>query len=150
MSSFNFSDKKNKQTFFKFESGHEMTIVKFQRKITTKLYKQELRFLCSAGRLMMLYISMKFHDSILSSFQVIERTQNYLALISKGNNSKNVKTRAVVLLVCMSTDDVVYFYEVSRQYLERFSSYRVDTIAWETDGQTDAKTLSLHYCQGET
>ena len=90
-----------------------MTIVKFQRKITTKLYKQELRFLCSAHRLMMLYISMKFYDSILNSFQVIERTQNYLSLISKGNNSKNVKTRAVVLLVCMSTDDAVYFYEVS-------------------------------------
>ena len=49
-----------------------MTTVKFQRGITTKLYRQELRFLCSAPRLMMLYISMKFHDNILNGFQVIE------------------------------------------------------------------------------
>ena len=51
-----------------------MTIVKFQRGITTKLYRQELWFLCSACRLIMLYISMKFHDNIVKAFQVIERT----------------------------------------------------------------------------
>ena len=45
-----------------------MTIVKFQRGITTILYRQELRFLCSVRRLMMLYISMKFHDNILNVF----------------------------------------------------------------------------------
>ena len=43
-----------------------MTIVKFQRGITTKLYGQELQFLCSAHCLMMLFISMKFHDNILN------------------------------------------------------------------------------------
>ena len=43
----------------------------FQRGITTKLYRQEFRFLCSARRLMMLYISMKFHDNILIVFEVI-------------------------------------------------------------------------------
>ena len=67
-----------------------MTIVKFQRGITTKLYKQELLFLPSACRLIMLYISMKFHDNILNSFQVIKPTRNYYSLISKGNNSKKV------------------------------------------------------------
>ena len=51
-----------------------MTIVKFQRGITTKMYEQELRFFCFVRRLMMLYISMKFHDSILNGFQVIELT----------------------------------------------------------------------------
>ena len=40
-----------------------MTIVKFQRGITTKLYRRTIRFLYFACRLMMLYISMKFHDS---------------------------------------------------------------------------------------
>ena len=40
-----------------------------------KLYGQELRFLCSARRLMMLYICMKFVENILNGFQVIERTQ---------------------------------------------------------------------------
>ena len=67
-----------------------MIIVKFQRGITTKLYRQELQFLSFACRLMMLYISMKFHDNILNRFQVIERTQNYHCLLSKGNNFQNV------------------------------------------------------------
>ena len=52
-----------------------MTIVKFQRGITTKLYRKELRFLCSALRLMMLYISMKFQDNILNGFQLREDTK---------------------------------------------------------------------------
>ena len=49
-----------------------MTIVKFQRGITTKLYRQELRFLCSAHRLMMLYIS-------VISLQYLEWFSSYTA-----------------------------------------------------------------------
>ena len=52
-----------------------MTTVKFQRGITTKLSRQELRFLCSAHHLT-LHISMKFHENILKGFQVIERAGN--------------------------------------------------------------------------
>ena len=37
----------------------------------------------------------------------------------------------------MSFDDALYFYAVSWKYLEWFSSYWADTIAWRTDGQTD-------------
>ena len=36
--------------------------------------RQELRFLSSARRLMMLYISTKFHDNVLYGFQIIDRT----------------------------------------------------------------------------
>ena len=54
------------------------------------MYRQDLRFLCSAHRLMMLYISMKFHENILNGFQVIEQTQNYHCRILKGNNSKYI------------------------------------------------------------
>ena len=61
--------------------------------------------------MMMLYISMKFHDSI--NFQVIERTHNYHCQIVKGNNSKNVWTRVTVLVVSTSSEDALYFYEVS-------------------------------------
>ena len=67
-----------------------MTTVKFQRGITTILYRQELLFLCSAHHLTMLYISMKFHENILKGFQVIEQTQNDRCKISKGNNFKTV------------------------------------------------------------
>ena len=64
-----------------------MTTVKFQTRITTNMYRQELRCLYSARRLMILYISMKFHNNILNGFQVIERTRNYHSLILKENNS---------------------------------------------------------------
>ena len=70
------------------------------------------------------------HDNILNGFQVIERTRNYHSLISNGNKSKTVQTRVMVLVVCTSSDDDdLYFYEVSRKYLERLSSYRADTTA---------------------
>ena len=75
---------------FQVMERHEMTIVKFQREITTKLYRHEIQFSCSARCLMMLYISMMIYDNILHGFQVIEQTQNYHSLISKGSNSKNV------------------------------------------------------------
>ena len=90
-----------------------MSIVKFQRGIIPKMYGEKLQFLWSAPRLMMLYISMKFHDTIWNDFQVIERTRNEHCQISKGNNSKNVWRKATVLVVCTSSDDALYFYEVS-------------------------------------
>ena len=62
-----------------------MTIMKFQRGITTKLYKTRVTFLFSARHLIMLYISLKFHENILKGFQVIERTRNDHLQISKGN-----------------------------------------------------------------
>ena len=90
-----------------------MIVVKFQRGITIKLYRQELRFVCSARRPMILYTSMKFHENILKSFQVIERTRNDHCQISKGNYYKTVQTRVTVCVVCTSPDDALYFYEVS-------------------------------------
>ena len=84
-----------------------MIIVKFQRRITPNMYQQELQFLQSACCLIMLYISIK---NILSSFLVIEQTQNDHCQISKGNNSKNVLTGVMVLVICTSSDDALYFY----------------------------------------
>ena len=48
----------------------------------------EIMFLCSACHLRMLYNSMKFHENILNSFQVIEQTQKYNCQISKGEELK--------------------------------------------------------------
>ena len=55
----------------------KITIVEFQSGMTPKMYRQELLFLCSARHLMILYISVKFHENILYGFQFIERTHNY-------------------------------------------------------------------------
>ena len=77
------------------------------------MYRQELWFLQYACRPMMLYTSMKCHENTLKGFQVIERTQNDHCQTSKGNNSKNVLTRVMVLVDCsMSSADALYFYEV--------------------------------------
>ena len=51
-----------------------MTILQIQKGITPKMSKKELRFLWSARRLMMLYISVKFHENIVNGFQVMKRT----------------------------------------------------------------------------
>ena len=92
--------------------SHEITIVEFKRGIT-KMYRQKLRFLCCAHCLMMLYISMNFHENILKGFQVIERARNDQCQILKGNNYKTVQTRVMVLVLCTWSDDALYFYEVS-------------------------------------
>ena len=91
------------------------------------MYRQEEQFLWSARHLIILYMSIKFHENILNGFQVIQGTQNYHCRISKGNNSKNVLTRVTVLVLCTLSDDALYFYEVSLKCLERFLSYRADT-----------------------
>ena len=67
-------------------------------------------------------MSMKFHENILTSLQVIEGTQNY-----HWNNSKNELIRNTVLVLCTLSDDALYFYDVSSNCLKQFSSYRADT-----------------------
>ena len=47
-------------------------IAKVQRGITKRIYTQELWFLRSAHRLMLVNISMTFHEDILNGVQVIE------------------------------------------------------------------------------
>ena len=47
---------------------------KVQREITQKIYMQELLFLHSACRLILVDICMKFHDASLYGLKVIERT----------------------------------------------------------------------------
>ena len=48
---------------------------KVQREITQKILMQELLFLPSAHRLMLVDICMKFHDASLYGLKVIERTR---------------------------------------------------------------------------
>ena len=51
-----------------------MKIVNTQRAITPKVGKPELRFLCSARRLMVFNVCVKFHEHVPSSFKVMEWT----------------------------------------------------------------------------
>ena len=63
--------------------------------------------------------------------------------ITKGNNSaKNVGGVTVVDL-CTSYDHALYFYQVLRNYLKWYQSYRADTISIRkiTKGNNSAKNV---------
>ena len=80
----------------KLQSWHdfvtETATYKVQSGITKKLHIQEIRFLCSACRPMLVNIPMKVHEDILNSFKVIEQTwffhRNCYLQSSKRHNSK--------------------------------------------------------------
>ena len=42
---------------------------------------------------------------------------------TKGHNSVKMVDGIMVLNLCISTDDAVYLYQVSRKYLKGFQSY---------------------------
>ena len=80
----------------------------------------------------MLYISTKFHEKNL------ERYQSY-----RGNKSpKNVGGVNVVNL-CTLSGHALYLWHVSWNYLERYQSYRADTISIRkiTKGNNSAKNV---------
>ena len=56
----------------------EMAIFNIQRAITLKVGIQELRFMCSAHRLMVFNICVEFHENMSSGFKLMERTRKLL------------------------------------------------------------------------
>ena len=53
-------------------------IVNTKRAITQKVEEPELRFMCSAHRLMVFNVCMKFHENMSMGFKVMERTRKLL------------------------------------------------------------------------
>ena len=53
-------------------------IVNTPRAETPKVGKPELRFMCSARRLMVFNVCVKFHENMSSGFKGMERTQQLL------------------------------------------------------------------------
>ena len=60
---------------------------------------------------MLIGIHIKFHEAILNSFQVIERTGFCVGQKSKGNNSKSINA-SYGFAVCTPNVDL-YLHEVS-------------------------------------
>ena len=67
----------------------------------SKSINEELWLLRSARRLVLIDIYMKFLEEILNMIQVTERTRFRDGQSSKGNNSKSIHARVMVLAVCM-------------------------------------------------
>ena len=68
---------------------------------------QELWFLRSACRLILIDIYMKFCEDSLNGFQVIERTQ-FCAKVPKGKNSKSINARVMVLAHCHQSINQIF------------------------------------------
>ena len=58
--------------------GADTKIVNIQRKKTPKVEIPELQFMCSAHRLMVFNVCVKFHENMSSGFKVMERTRKLL------------------------------------------------------------------------
>ena len=66
---------------------------------------QELPFLHSARRLMLVDICMKFHDASLYGYRADTMETRFCEGQSlKGNNSKNINARVTVLALCTSSN----------------------------------------------
>ena len=63
------------QAVFKLRSGHKNCT---QRAITPKVGEPELRFMCSARRLVVFNVCVKCHENMSSRFKVMERTGKLL------------------------------------------------------------------------
>ena len=62
---------------------------------------------------MLIDIYMKFLEDNSNRFQVTEQTRFCDRQNSKGNNSKSINARVMVLVLCMSSNVDLYLYEVS-------------------------------------
>ena len=79
----------------------------------------------------------------LKRYQSYRADTIFIPKISKGNNSaKNVGGMTVINL-CTSSGHALYFYQVLRNYLKRYQSYRADTISILkiTKGNNSAKNV---------
>ena len=88
---------------FKLWSGHE--IVNTQRAITPKAGKPELQFLCSAHRLMVFNVCVKFHDNMSSGFKVMEQTRKLLTDTHTEKKQKHYTPMAC--FVCQGYNEII-------------------------------------------
>ena len=67
-----------------------MKVVNTQRAITPKVEKSELRFMCSARRLMVFNVCVKFHENMSSGFKVTEWTRKLLTDTHTQRKDENI------------------------------------------------------------
>ena len=111
--------------------GHDVmttiTIYNVQRAMTPKVGKPQLRFFCSARRLMAVNISVKFRTNISNGFKL-----HYFVTDRQRDgclNSKSRKTTVIVPVSCSSSYGDTYFCE-TLQNISHSSIYGADTILW--------------------
>ena len=80
----------------------------FQRDITRKICNPELRFLCSARRLMLVNIPVKFHRDISNDFRVTERTRFVTdrRTDDQGKNNMSLTPSGGDIIICEYDDNM--------------------------------------------
>ena len=73
--------------------------------MTPKVRKPELRFMCSARRLMVFNVCVKFQENMSSGFKIMERTRK-IVNTQRAITPKVEKTRVTVHVFCMSSHGV--------------------------------------------
>ena len=108
----------------------EMALLNVQRAITQKVDKPELRFMCYASRLIVLYICVTFHQTIWNAFRLTERTWAYsrngycqYLLCSKGYNSKSRLTRVTFFMFCTLSHGALHSSEKFHYNIERTGAF---------------------------
>ena len=101
-----------------------MKIVKTQRANTQKVEKPELWFMCSACRLMVFNVCVKFHENMSSFFKVMERTRKLLTDTQAHTQKRRKHYTPMAYFVCHY---IPMAYFVCRGYNNNmfcFSSYK--------------------------
>ena len=89
------------------------------------------------------YISTKFCEIISNRIKVIERIPFLYWKLEKGNNSEKNVGGVNIVNLCKLSGHALYLCQLSWNYLERYWSYRADTISiWKiTKGNNSAKNV---------
>ena len=98
------------------------SIANNQRKITPKIYKAELWFLCMTHCLIVLYNCMKFHLNSFNSVQLTERSRNSIA-----NDQREITpkiSKAELWFLCM-THCLIVLYKCMKFQPNSFNSVQL-------------------------
>ena len=89
----------------------EMAIFNIQRAITLEVGKHELWFMCSARRLIVFNICVKFHENMSSGFKLMEWTRK---LLTDTHTEKTKTIYTIAYFICRGiTRDMVHVFCIS-------------------------------------
>ena len=117
-----------------------MKIFNTQRAITPRVEKPELRFMCSARRLMVFNVCVKFHENMSSGFKVKERTRKLLTDTHKHAQTQKRRKHytPMAYFVCRGYKDINVIQQA------RFSLEKLKGALFRKKCRWSVGSCSLH------
>ena len=86
--------------------------------MTSKVRKSELSFLYATRRLVLFYLSTKYHKNVPKGINYLSHRVDMKSISNKtkGDNSKSKKARVVILVCNTFSRPVLHFYQVLSKY----------------------------------